>query len=70
MYIKVRMRTDARVEEVVKKTDDHFDICVKEKAVRNLANKRLVVIMRNIYPGKTVKIVSGHQSPSKIVAID
>jgi len=71
MYIKVRVTTSAKKEKIVKKSEDHFDIFAKEPAERNLANKRVVELVRNyfkVYNGD-VRIVSGHHSPSKIISI-
>ena len=72
MYIKVKVTTEAKKEKIVKKTKDHFDISVKEPAERNLANKKVVELVRDyfkVYNGE-VRIVSGHHSPSKIINID
>jgi len=70
MYIKIRVLAGARAEEVIKESDDHFVMSVKQKAERNMANKRVLEIVRSLYPGKKVRIISGHQSPGKIVAVD
>ena len=72
MYIKIKVKTGAKKERIVKKSDDHFEIDVKEPAERNLANKRVVELLRDylkVYNGD-VRIVSGHHSPSKIISID
>lgn len=72
MYIKVKVTTEARAEKFVKKTKDHFDVKVKEPAERNLANKRVIELVRDyfkVYNGD-VRIVSGHHSPSKIISLD
>lgn len=72
MYIKVKVITEARKEKIVKKTKDHFDISVKEPAERNMANKRVLELVRDyfkVYNGD-VRIVSGHHSPSKIISLD
>lgn len=72
MYIKVKVKTNAKKEKIVKKSEDHFDISVKEPAERNLANKKVLELVRNyfkVYNGK-VRIVSGHHSPSKIISLD
>ena len=61
----------AKKEKIVKKTKDHFDIFVKEPAERNLANKRVLELVRDyfkVYNGN-LRIVSGHHSPSKIISI-
>ena len=71
MYIKVRVKTKAKEEKVVRKSDDHFEISVKEPAERNLANNRvreLVAANFSLSIGK-VRIISGHHSPSKILSV-
>jgi len=71
MYIKVKVSTEAKKEKIIKKSKDHFDISVKESAERNLANKRVLELVRGyfkVYNGN-VRIVSGHHSPSKIISV-
>lgn len=71
MYIKVKVRTGAKAEKFVKKTEDHFDISVKQLPERNMANKRVIELVRDyfkVYNGD-VRIVSGHHSPSKIISL-
>ena len=70
MYIKIRVKSGQRSEEVIKEKEDHFIISVKEKAERNQANTRVIEIIKNMYPNMIVRIVNGHHSPSKLVAVD
>ena len=70
MYIKVRVIAGAREEKVVKKSDDHFIISVKEKARANMANNKILQIIGGIFKTKKVRIVSGHHSPGKLLAVD
>jgi uncharacterized protein YggU (UPF0235/DUF167 family) len=70
MYIKVRAIAHAKREIVTEESSDHFKISVKEPAERNLANKRILEIIKAEFPGKEVKIISGHHSPSKLLAVD
>lgn len=72
MYIKIRVQTGSKKELFEKESPDHFVVSVKEKAERNLANRRVVLLVArhfNIPTGK-VKIISGHHSPSKILSVD
>ena len=69
MYIKVRVIADSKKEKVIKESDDHFTISIKEKAERNLANSKILEIISNIYNTKKVKIISGHHSPSKLLSV-
>ena len=69
MLIKVRVTPDARAEKVVKKADDLYVVSVREPAERGEANERVLQLLKKEYPGKRVKIVSGHLKGSKIVEI-
>ncbi len=72
MYIKVKAIVGAKKEKIIKKSEDRFEISVKEPAERNLANKKILELVRDyfkVYNGN-IKIVSGHRSPSKIISID
>jgi len=72
MYIKIRVQAGAKKELLFKKSSDTYNISVKEKAERNMANKRVIEIIANLFniPVKNIKIISGHQSPSKILSIN
>ena len=69
MFIKIKVKTGSRTEKVEKKADDLYLVSVKEKAERNLANGRVLKIMREIFPGKSVKLVKGHHSSSKMIEV-
>jgi uncharacterized protein YggU (UPF0235/DUF167 family) len=72
MYIKVRVEAGAKKEKITQKNKDTFLVSVKEKALRNLANKRVCEVMSEKLGVtlKNIRIVSGHQSPSKILSIN
>lgn len=70
MYIKLRVTTNAKKEKIVAESSDHYIILLKEKAERNMANRRILEIFRDIFPAKSVRIISGHHSPSKIISVD
>ncbi|MDP3965484.1 MAG: DUF167 domain-containing protein [bacterium] len=71
MYIKVRVKTGQKKESVEPGSKGVFKIGVKEKAERNSANARVIKIIaeRLGVPAKKVRIVNGHHSRSKILAI-
>jgi len=72
MYIKVRVKTKQKAELLKEISKDHLEISIKEPAERNLANSRIVEMVREhfkVYNG-VVRIVSGHHSPSKILDVD
>ncbi|MDE1925433.1 MAG: DUF167 domain-containing protein [Patescibacteria group bacterium] len=71
MYIKVRVIAGAKHEKVETQSKDHFKISVKEPAKQNLANKRVVELVAAHFrvAANKVRILNGHQSPSKLLSI-
>lgn len=72
MYIKVKVAAGARKETFEKISDDHFDVTIKEKAERNMANKRVMELVADFFglPTGKIKIISGHHSPGKILSVE
>lgn len=72
MYIKVKVTASSKKEKIEKSGDNRYLISVKEPAERNLANTRICEIIASIYGLniKAVRIISGHQSPSKILSLN
>lgn len=70
MYLKLKVIPDSKQEKVEQMKDDEYRVWVKAPAERGLANTRVLELMRELYPNKRVRLVSGHTSPSKIVSID
>jgi len=72
MYIKVKVQAGAKKEEIKEKSENTYFISVKEPAERNMANRRICEIVASLYniSSKQVRIISGHQSPSKILSIN
>ena len=71
MYIKVEVMTEAKSESIEKKSKDSFVVSVREKAEQNLANRRVLEIIRREFDGKdvSVKIVNGHRQSHKILSV-
>ena len=72
MYIKVKVDAGAKKEKIEQTSSDHFEVSVKEKAERNMANKRVIELVATFYklPTGKVHLVNGHHSPGKILNID
>ncbi len=72
MYIKVLVVPSAKEESLKQVSFDSFEISVREKPERNMANKRVLEVLKTRFAGKRtiVKIVSGHISRSKIFSVD
>jgi uncharacterized protein YggU (UPF0235/DUF167 family) len=71
-YIHVKVTAGAKKEVWKQKSEDHFEVSVKEKAERNMANSRILelVALHFKVPVNTVRIVNGHHHPSKLLVID
>ncbi len=69
MYLKIKVFPDSKAERVEKNFDEEWKVWTKKPAERNLANERVLELVREEYPNTQVRIVSGHHSPSKIVSI-
>lgn len=72
MYVKVNVIPGARKESFTEKKPGYFDAKVKEKAERNMANTRVVELVAEFYRVSTnkVRIINGHQHPSKMLSVD
>ena len=71
-YIHAKVVAGAGKESFKKKNEDHFEISVKEKAERNMANIRVIELVAKHFKVSTnkVRIVNGHRSPSKLLVVD
>jgi uncharacterized protein (TIGR00251 family) len=70
MYLKIKVIPDAKEEKIEKREEDSWRIWVKVPAENNAANSRVLELVRKEFPDTSVRIVSGHHSPSKIVSIN
>ena len=70
MYLKIKVIPDAKVEKIEQLKDDEYRIWVKVPAENNAANTRILELVRTMHPNTSVRIISGHHSPSKIVSIN
>lgn len=72
MYFKAKVLAGAKKESFSLAGADACRISVREPAERNLANTRVRELVAEHFgvPAGKVRIVSGHHSPSKILAVD
>lgn len=68
-YIHLKVKAGAKKEIFEKIDDTHFEISVKEKAEKNMANTRVLEIVREYFKTNNIRIVNGHHSPSKLLII-
>lgn len=67
MYLKVTVTANSKKEKVEFIKEGQYKISVKEPAENNLANKRVLEIVKSLpeAEGRAIKIVSGHQKSAK-----
>lgn len=72
MYVKAWVTAGAKKETFEIKSPDHFKISVKEEAVQNFANHRVIALVAAHFsvPPSKVRIINGHHSPSKLLAVN
>jgi uncharacterized protein YggU (UPF0235/DUF167 family) len=71
-YIHAKVTAGAKKESFKKKTKDHFEISVKEKVERNMANNRVLMLVARHFkvPVSRVRIINGHKHPSKLLIVE
>jgi uncharacterized protein (TIGR00251 family) len=70
MFLKVRIIAGAKKEEIIESDKGSFVMHIREPAERNLANKRMLEILRKYFPGREIRIINGHHSPQKLISIE
>jgi len=71
MYIHVKVQAGAKHELFERLDETHFAATVKEKAERNLANARVIELIKAYFvEASRVQLVSGHHSPSKLFSVE
>ncbi|OHB25954.1 MAG: hypothetical protein A2542_01035 [Parcubacteria group bacterium RIFOXYD2_FULL_52_8] len=71
MYVHVQVVAKAREERVVRKKEAYYLIHVREPAQQNRANERIreLIALEFRVALPRVRIINGHHSPSKLLAI-
>jgi uncharacterized protein YggU (UPF0235/DUF167 family) len=70
MYLKIKVMAGSKIEKIEKSSEDSWRVWVKVPAENNAANTRVLELIRYEFPGASIRIISGHHSPSKIVSIN
>jgi len=70
MIIKVKVKTNAKVEKIVEK-EDLLEISVKEQPIEGKANKKIIELLSKHFkiPKNKIEIKKGLKSKIKIVEI-
>jgi len=71
MLIKVKVFPGSKKEEIIKKKEDSFEIKVKEKPEKGLANKRVIQVLASFFniPESKVRLIRGARQRNKIFEI-
>lgn len=72
MYIKAVVTAGAKKESIFQKSTDQFLISVKEKAEKNMANKKVIELLSLYFkiPKGKIRIINGHHHPHKLLVVD
>ena len=71
MLIKVKVFPNSKKEEVIKKSEDSFEVKVKAKPEKGMANKEVVKLL-SIYfkiPESKIRLIKGFKERNKIFEI-
>ncbi len=71
MYLKVKTHPGSKKPTIIKKDEDSFEVYVKEKAERGLANRAVVAALAVYFkvPAGKVRLIKGAKSRNKIFEI-
>lgn len=71
MFIKVKVKADAKADRLIQKGPDSYEIHVRERAQEGRANQAVLNRLANVFgvPVGKLWIVKGAHASSKIVAL-
>jgi len=70
MRINVKAKPDSNENKVEKIDDLNFVVSVKDPPVQGRANRAIIKLLSEYFHTPNVRIVSGHISRNKIIAIE
>jgi len=70
-YLKLKVTAGARRQSIEEKASGMYAISVKEPAEENLANRAALLLLAQKLglPSKSLRLVRGHRSPSKLIEV-
>ena len=71
MLIKVKVFPSSKEEEIIKKSEDSFEIKVKEKPIKGLANKEIIKVLTSYFniSKSNIRLIKGFRQRNKIFEI-
>ncbi len=72
MLIRIKVHSGSRKESIVKKSDNSFEVRVKEKAIMGQANQAVISLLSSYLkiPLSEVKLVRGFKAKNKTFKIN
>jgi hypothetical protein len=71
MFLKIKVFPNYKKEEIVQKSDDEFEVRVKEKAEDGKANRAVIKVIANYFKvdESKIKLIKGFKERNKIFEI-
>jgi len=72
MLIKVKVFPNSKKEEIIRKSEDSFDVKVKEKPMKGKANKAVFDLLADYFeiPRGKIRLVKGSRQRNKVFKIN
>jgi len=71
MLIKVKVFPNSKKEKIIEKSENSFEIWVKEKPVKGQANRAVTNLLSDYFnKSKKIKLVKGFKKKNKIFSIN
>jgi len=71
MLIKVKVFPNSKREEIIKKSEDSFEVKIREKPEKGRANKEVVRVLSCYFkiPESKIKLIKGFKKRNKIFEV-
>ncbi len=71
MLIKVKVSPGAGKDEIIKESEDSFEVSVKAKPIGGMANRAVVEVLASYFkiPDSNVRLVKGFKERNKVFDI-
>ncbi len=71
MYFKIKAHPGSKEEKIIKKAEDSFEIYVRAKPERGLANKAVIKVLSTYLkiPAGKIRLIKGVKSKNKILEV-
>lgn len=69
IHLKVTVWPDFKKELIEKVGPDEYRMYLREPAERGLANKKVLKVLQELFPGRRIRIVNGALTQKKLIEI-